>query len=206
MKKLALLLVFAFVFLAACGIAEPVIDETTTEITTETTIEEATTEAPFEYIYLTDAEIREIFWPAASLHVIHTHPSLDIDWDSEAVYFNGRPYRRVLDPRFPNWQAYIDAMHTQFSPALVEEIWARFNNPTYIEHDNALYMIVPDGLGSGPEEVHSVRVVHESLERIVYRLRTVFEDANGEAFTDREFTREYIDGRWVFTQFPSWPV
>jgi hypothetical protein len=204
MRKLAFLLAFALVFLAACARADtpadlPIPTEPATEITTTT--QPLTTAAPV-YVYLTEEEIQEIFLPAAGMYRLFTHPTLLSDWDEEPVEYNGRLFRRVTDERFQSVSALENALLKQFAPPIAHHIMTNYGQ-SYVDIDGQLYIIAIDGLGGSPEELIFIRIEEQTATRVVYRLRT---DVNYEFFSYRFYTREFIDGRWIFTDFPCWAI
>jgi len=199
MKKLTLLLVFVLVFLAACGTAEPAVDETTTETTIETTAE-TVTEAPFEYIYLTDEEIREVFGTAISVYFLFATGDLGL-WvalDEEPI--DG--FHRVTHSDFQRMADVENAVNEQFSATIAQQLWAHPNTQFFGDIDGQLFAQACGGRGGSPVELDFIRIEEQSPTRVRYLKQTSLD----ERISQLHFTRELIDGRWVFTEFPGWEI
>ncbi|MCL2194682.1 MAG: hypothetical protein FWB76_01900 [Oscillospiraceae bacterium] len=199
MKRFVLLLAVALVFLVACGAVESVVDETTT--TTEpTTAEVATTEAPFEYIYLTDAEIWRFLGSAARVFNLFVRNDLGLLVDDDEESAHG--FHRVTDPELQTIADLENLLHEYFSAALVQEILAN-SAARYTEFDGQLYAVACSGRGGTPYDLDFVRIEEQTATRVRYRkqISTSFDDIDD---WHAHFTRELIDGRWIFTEFPGW--
>ena len=202
MKKIALLLAIVMLFLTACGTAEPVIAETTPETTIETTTEVTTTEAPFEYIYLTDAEIHEVFDPA--VRVFHLFATGDLGlWvalDEEPI--NG--LHRVTHPDYQTMADVENAVNEQFSATIAQQLWAHPNTQFFGDIDGQLFAQACGGRGGTPVALDFIRIEEQNPTRVRYRKQSSLDFDDPPQIWHTFYTRELIDGRWIFTEFPGW--
>ena len=81
-----------------------------------------------------------------------------------------------------------DALREHFSEAIVQETLALNENP--LAHVNLCGCFF---------DIPSVRIIEQSANRVVYEMET---HLLGNYLSTPRLTREYIDGRWVFTQIP----
>jgi len=202
MKKLCILLAIALLLgLAACGgTPEPelLLEATTTEIITTT---EEQTEPAFEYIYLSEEEIEEIFISAWNAHA--NFYGVNVDWEDRIGFENRQEYHfRMLDPQLQSFASLEAAILEYFSPQLTKEFMDGFRS-RYIEHEGGLYYAA-GGFGDPGIEISSVRIEAQAETQITYSVQTMLWDGHefNELGDSYIFVRELIDDNWVFTQFP----
>ncbi|MCL2495303.1 MAG: hypothetical protein FWE98_06575 [Oscillospiraceae bacterium] len=140
----------------------------------------------------------EIFEPAFELYSRFGSDSLQTDINDEYGQI-GMEYYRVADPRFPTMAALEAALRELFSEELTQEIMRKtpYDHPIYIEREGKLYSRL--GGRSQDKEVIFISIESESENKIVYRVAVRDWMLSEEEFL---YTRELIDGKWVFTEFP----
>ena len=207
--------------LAACGTAKMPPPETTTTEAATTTIA-PTTASPED---ISKQLIDEIFLPALEMHGYLHYGALDYDFGERIEYDIGDipwEYACVINPRFPS-RAVLEASAleifseelTQYYLSLtLEDMIGEGNDlydeaqrealrqlPLLMEKDGKLYTYV--GSRGGNLSMESIRIESQSENKIVYALRAV-SPWEGEPVIDEEYfyTRELINGKWVFTVFP----
>ncbi|MCL2446713.1 MAG: hypothetical protein FWD06_08100 [Oscillospiraceae bacterium] len=201
--KIMLLFVVLALLLAACAAPVAPVETTTEEFTTEyiTTTQEETT--AFAYVYLTEAEIDEIFMPAwRLLDYAVRGPSLNItDTDIE---YDGYTWRFAINPQFNSVEELVAALHEHFSPQLVEEYMNYRGFPMHMNHDDGLLHRCLGGWGSSGVFLDHIRIVAQTETQVSYQLqwRAMWDDALEHCAA----TRQLINDHWVFTQFysPRW--
>jgi len=207
MKKFSMLLAIAMLLcLGACGtgIESPTETQTTSEKTTTT--EATATIVATAFPEMTSDEIlEEIFQPAIEMYTYLETGGFSNDWEDRFEYYdeenNRHIYTRVTDPRFPSIVAVEAAAREIFS----EELAQRFLSLTsLIEKDGKLY--TADRSRGGYLTLESIRIESQSKNKIIYRLYAVsWPDEPDEPVINEEYsyTRELINGNWVFTVFPT---
>jgi len=185
MKKLALLLTFMLVPFAACSTPTFELNPTTTTALT----------TAFEYIYLSEEEIDEIFYAAWSAYA--NFHGVNVDWDISIN--NEQEFFRMRDPHLQSLAALETAMLEYFSPQLVQ-LHMDVTRSRLIEHEGALYSLI-DGVGGAVDTIHYARIISQTETQRTYQIRLIFEPLEelGDSYI---FVRELIDNRWVFTEFP----
>ncbi|MCL2532304.1 MAG: hypothetical protein FWE40_09180 [Oscillospiraceae bacterium] len=201
--KIALLLVVLALLLVACSTPAVPDQPTTEELTTAyiTTTQESTTE--LAYVYLTEAEIDEIFYAARD--AVFRMWSMEVDMQ-QTIQVNDSTYFLVTDAMFAT-VADVEAMLLQyFAPSVVQNLmfYSYTQRSLAIDIDDALWFVGSD-LGEPGRRIGSVRVQTQSETTITYQLAMQLWD--GHDFTEQThytYERELINGRWVFTEFPQW--
>jgi|GEM_PF-1844631 len=221
--KIAALLIALALLLVAC--ATPAVEPTTTteEPTTEyiTTPQEATT--VFEPRYLSEAEIDEIFDAAWRLHWDITTGEFPVEWDWAEGWPPQDAWLRIVPPSqetidhpyvrtpfyFRTLASMLATLREHFSPELTDEIMNYWNEPTFMDIDGALHIVSFLALGDRGAiraEIGSIQLVEQTDTHRVYHLILLGHDIDGNLVVPYDephiFTRELIDGRWVFTSFP----
>ncbi|MCL2532045.1 MAG: hypothetical protein FWE40_07805 [Oscillospiraceae bacterium] len=196
MKIVALLVALALL-LVAC--AAPTAEHTTTieESTTEyiTTAQEPTT--VFEPRYLSETEIDEIFgtaWQAIG----HFFAPL---YDSRSpIEINGRTWFQVTN--FESINDIATFLHDYLSPQATQDFMGLRPN-SYLEHEGNLYFA---GSNLGGVRHDRIRIVTQTDAAITYHIYRLEYIGSGNHVPSNAppciYTRELIDGRWVFTTFP----
>jgi len=149
----------------------------------------------------------DIFKPAIELYSHFSSASLQTDIEDE-YRLNGQiglEYYRVADPRFPTLAALENALKGQFSKEITQEIMKKtpHDQPIFLEHDGKLYTRMGDRGTDVESVIYSIET--QSEEKIVYQVIVnygVYAQAGQLAEETFRYTRELIDGKWVFTEFP----
>ena len=205
MKKICILLAL-LLCLGACGTGvEPPTEKqaTTTEITTE----ETTTAATTTFQEMTSDEIlEEIFQPAIDMYIALTIGGLSCDSNDIFEYTDGEEdnrcgYARVTDPRFPTLAAIETAVREIFSEELTQSFFNLLSPPTLMEREGKLY--TADRSRGGRLSIESIRVDSQSDKKVVYILHAIsFYEGEEDVSKEYTYTRELINGKWVFATFP----
>ncbi|MCL2195945.1 MAG: hypothetical protein FWB76_08355 [Oscillospiraceae bacterium] len=206
MKIFALLLAVALLLVACAAPAVEPAPTTTEEPTTAyiTTTQEPTT--VFEPRYLTEAEINEIFQSAWHAHGMCSNISY-VSWQ-DYVQIDRWTYFRLIGENVPQSLTELQVvLHEHFSPELTQEIMNLYGFPIHVEHNGALYAVTTGERGSWRASINNIELVEQTDTHKIYHLTLFGEEWYRDAFTEpldevHIFTRELIDGRWVFTQFP----
>ena len=124
---------------------------------------------------------------------------LDVDLSSPAAG-HANSYL-VLDERYRTFDALNEKALGYFSEKIVSLLWS-FD--TYKVIDGMLYADAAGGRGIDEAIADmSFEVVTETDKLIVYEAIVFYLSDENEPVSDTfEFTRELINGRWVFTAFP----
>ena len=130
---------------------------------------------------------------------------LKCDYEDTKTAENGWTYYHVTDPRFPDYQSFLDYLGDIFSQEIVEEL---MGDRLFEDFDGKLYSL--DGArGSNilvGDVVYSTKSADEN--KIVYLAEVTYikDPAQDPPQVDRveeyEFVRELKDGKWLFTAFP----
>jgi len=232
MKKLFALLMTAALLLGLTACFGSNGDKPTTvqePTPAQTTIVEAGTTiaaAPVSPDELSQRLIEEIFRPAIEMHGILCLGGVSYDFEDRFESYQGDNrwiYTRVTDSRFSSKAALEAAAREFFSEELTQnylsltlEDMISEGNESYdetqrealrqlslfTEKDGKLYALVQSR--GGNLSLKSIRIESESESKIIYTLRAVspWED---EPVIDEEYfyARELINGKWVFTVFPT---
>ena len=131
-----------------------------------------------------------------------TSPAYDFE---DTCKLGDATYYRVTDPQFPTMTALEATLREVFSEELTRKIMGLsvFADPAYIENDGKLYTRMGDRGGSADSVAYSVR--SQSENKVVYRALVNYGErmpAGQPTEESFDYTRELIDGRWVFTEFP----
>ena len=206
MKIIALLVALALLLVACAAPAVEPFTTTTEEPITETitTTQEETT--AFEPRYLSEAEIEEIFQSAWHIHGMFSMIQ-SVDWQ-DYIRVNEMTYFRVIGESAPENITQLQLLlREHFSSELTYEIMNLYGFPIHIEHNDALYAVTTGERGSWRASIDEIQLVEQTDTLKLYHLTLLGGEWYRTAFTEpldeiHIFTRELIDGRWVFTTFP----
>ena len=203
MKKLAVLLAITLLLcLAACGDIPdaPGIPEPQMAVTTESTAApEASTDASVTFEDPSEQLYFDVFRPAFELAMAFRTTTAANDYE-DSFRRGGVYYYRVADPRFASFVAMEATLREMFSEAIARELIdnSPFDYPLYIERDGKTYAV--GGRGFPTAMPASFAIEEQSAEKVAYKVKVMF------MMTEKEkeylYTRELIDGKWIFTEFP----
>ena len=144
----------------------------------------------------TDDTVEDTLFGAMEVYSWFVMQPLDVDPekpDSAGTHF------QVLDERFNTMQLLHDYVSTQFSDAIVEDL---FEMNVYVEENGFLYTTsegrnIDENIGETEFEV-----LEETPDKVTYNVTVYYWDTEDSVEEEFTYVREHIGGEWKFTEFP----
>lgn len=209
-----MLILLILLSLAACSpseahtseeVAEVSSDEKVTEVPTDeeakiaVDTEEVVTLSDGVSKVLTDEEVKLAYEKAREAYSWFDLTTMNVDANSQKEY-NGDIYMKVNQDGIQSLSDLEAYLHSIFSDEIVDSL---LETNRYIDIDGALYAIPADrGTNIFAGEEHH-KIIRES-DKIIYEVTVDILDENFEKVVEQEvysFSYEFIEGKWVFTNF-----